>query len=525
VGANRFRFTAIVEPLTGDTLERAFVNTAAMSLDDARAGVLTETFTDLHHRTDVGYNSIAKDARLVAVTTDASGAVTETVQAIDNGLETLPVPADRAQTVLYTLTVTRRAAPQNLSGQVEIVDMLPQGMTLVEGSLATDLSGATGATAVSSRGIADASTGAVGVEFVIAGLRDGHVAKLSFRAKTPQYTDDPTTEQIETERTVVNQATVVDGDMAAMVYPLAVAGRPAGEPLSPTAFTAESNRTYHPILGALLTAVKSTTTPAGARVSPNEVLTYRITVTNTGKDRARNVLIKDKVPGGMDFVTGSAKGSVYGPGVNPRQNPELGDASLVTTGLIDRTVTWIVSEIPVGGTAVLEMRVKVVPLEEIGTRVYTNVAYVKEGTPDGDPAAEITEEFTDPTPSTPTENHQVKGMNVTVRKLNSDGDRLEGAVVAIRQITSADPHTKFDVIEGVTNEEGECEFADIPAGTYEVFEVEAPEGYALNPIRLSVVVYQGAQDRVVRIVDQLQSINLMVPNMGALSRNVGDCAN
>jgi hypothetical protein len=217
-------------------------------------------------------------------------------------------------------------------------------------------------------------------------------------------------------------------------------------------------------------------------------------------------MVKDPIPAGLEYVADSATSSVAG----------------TRTDVSGSTVMWIIPRIEVGGAAVLTVQARVIGREGIGFTVYNNVAYMQEAPPAGNPEEEIEEEWDDPILSTPTDNYQMIGARITARKINSDGDRLEGATIVIKQVEAGDPHGVFDTYEGVTNEDGEIEFADIPVGSYEVYETQAPEGYAINPIRLSVVVYEGSGDRTVTIVDQLLMLEGQTPLGGAGNREVGD---
>jgi uncharacterized repeat protein (TIGR01451 family) len=368
-------------------------------------------------------------------------------------------------------------------------------MTLVEGTLQGSVSGINGR--MVSRG---ADNGAV--QWVVTNLSDGESATLSFRARVPFTLEAGSTQQL-----FVNRAEMLDTELEGLTYGAAVPGHKLGEQVySAAEYGKVSGATYHRALYPMLTVEKSADRPGGSRVMAGDVLTYTVKVSNGGQDEGKNVMVKDPIPAGLEYVADSATSSAAG----------------TRRGAMGSTVTWIIPGVGVGETVTLTLRARVLPREGTGFTVYNNVAYAREAPPAGNPEEELAREWDNPVTSNPTDHYQMIGARITARKINSDGDRLEGATIEIRQVEAGDAHSVFDTCEGETNGDGEIEFADIPVGSYEVYETQAPEGYAINPIRLSVVVYEGTGGRRVTIVDQLLTLRNVTPMGSAGNRTLGD---
>ncbi len=498
IGKTKFVFEAVVEPLTGSTMNKDYANDVDAQISDGMGGTIATQLPTQYFKTSVGYNTVTKTARLIV-----GGAPI----AVDNGTAAAPVMAERGQQIQYTLTVAREAGTDNKSGDVIITDALPEGMSVVAGSFqATASSGVVVGTPAAK--LVRSANGAMkpGVELIVKEMKDGDTATLVFRATMPSSADDPTTPAIETERTVINTATATDNEMSNMTYRKAVAGHSAGAQMYPLAdFIRESDKTYHKMLGAALVSIKTADRENGSRVYGGDIITYTIQITNSGAIPAKDVLVRDTVPMYTTYLAGSATSNAPG----------------TVIGQIGNVVTWIIPTIGVNQTVTLTLKCQVAQMTEIGTRNITNIAMVRETTPGGKPEDEIKEEGDNPTPSTPAENFQMIGGTITVRKTDAAGEALEGATITLKQLTSASPLTVFDSVEAVTNADGEVEFGNVPVGEYVVYESEAPEGYALNTIRRSVNIAPGYVDHLVIIVDQFLLDNA-TPNVGAGSRCVGD---
>ena len=190
-GVTGFRFKAVVEKLADGETAKLFVNSASITYDPGTGTPVTEESNVVTHETKTGMSEIHKAAALVAGDTAASEA---------NGTKDSPVQTDRGQTVEYRLRVTRTGAA---SGDLVISDAIPEGTTLVEGSIGGSIQNAVpGSTAkVTSMGTKQVQTpdgyAKNGVEWTVNGLAEGETAYLTFRVYAPRTTDNPDTPEYE----------------------------------------------------------------------------------------------------------------------------------------------------------------------------------------------------------------------------------------------------------------------------------------------------------------------------------------
>lgn len=128
----------------------------------------------------------------------------------------------------------------------------------------------------------------------------------------------------------------------------------------------------------------------------------------------------------------------------------------------------------------------------------------------------------------------ISGMNVTntygpdIRVIKIDArtkERLPGADFTLRQLSVVNPADRWDYDESaVTDENGEIHFRNIPMGSYVVFETEAPEGYAINPIRRSIVINGSRSLHSVTITNSRNVLGAYDEELqGVGSANVGLC--
>ncbi|QIK69140.1 DUF11 domain-containing protein [Erysipelothrix sp. HDW6C] len=113
--------------------------------------------------------------------------------------------------------------------------------------------------------------------------------------------------------------------------------------------------------------------PLPSMVDNGDTITYTIEVENTGNETLKNVLIKDEVPVGTTFVSGSMTGSHTV--VEMNEGTEL---------------SWVISDIPAGDRGTVTFQVTVDPMETQGDKEIINIAYAKIPTaPDFEPSNEI----------------------------------------------------------------------------------------------------------------------------------------
>jgi uncharacterized repeat protein (TIGR01451 family) len=496
-GATRFEVNLVVEPLSASEMEKLYESRASVQLADGNGGVKNAADGPLYHQASVGFSEITKTAALI----ENGVAGPE-----DPGTEADPVYADRSQEVEYRLRVTREAGARNRSGKIIVTDVLPVGMSVVSGSIRGDVSGEGGVVSMGE------IMGGQGVEWALEGLADGDVAELVFRARMPYTADDPATPQVETRRVLENRARLVDEALKNMRTPQGANVYPAGD------YEKSSNGTYHYILGSKMDTVKSCSAAQDSRVMGGSILTYTITVRNTGEDIANNLLVRDRLNSALRYVDGS-------------QMSSRSDAQFVQQG---QTIGWIIPELGIGEAVVFSFRVRVEDMEAVGTRIIPNRALVGESKPGEDARAELLgADYLQP--SNEVRVIQYIGVTIIVRKIDAiTGERLAGAEFILRSVNGL-----IGDMTAVSNEDGEAIFEDVPQGKYVVIESKAPEGYIASPVWRSLDLTLGQSQRILvvpntkdappddtdeRVRTLLEVImDLGVPNAGAGARNVGDC--
>lgn len=69
------------------------------------------------------------------------------------------------------------------------------------------------------------------------------------------------------------------------------------------------NTAIYPVRGDLVTVTKSSDPASGTKVQPGQIITYKLTVKNTGASDSGTTTITDAIPEGMTYITGSANGN------------------------------------------------------------------------------------------------------------------------------------------------------------------------------------------------------------------------
>jgi len=113
---------------------------------------------------------------------------------------------------------------------------------------------------------------------------------------------------------------------------------------------------------------------AAESVEPGEAIFYTLTYTNTGDQKATNVIVNNPVPGGVEYLSQSAygEGSTILFSIDKGQTFKQPQDLLVAYTLHDgkqmsrqayaseyTNIRWVVGEVPAGGSGVLGFQVKV----------------------------------------------------------------------------------------------------------------------------------------------------------------------
>jgi conserved repeat domain len=271
------------------------------------------------------------------------------------------------------------------SGNLIVTDAFPAGTTFIPSSMtATFRDSTTGNAYVgSSAVVVSIDNGSVttgvgdtihGVKWVLDGLSSGEEAYLTFRVTAPITSDNPVTESYETEFVFENTANLYDRAVSEITYEKTYTDTEGntyeiGETVySETEYNKDSNTTYHIVKEPLISAVK-TSNPVSPMadgsipvVKPDNILTYTITLSNTGSGIAKNVKVRDYAPIGTTYVSGSADN-------NGTMNTALLD------GIQREKIDWLIPLIAAGETVSVSFQVTVNALaEDIKAVILSNTA-------------------------------------------------------------------------------------------------------------------------------------------------------
>jgi uncharacterized repeat protein (TIGR01451 family) len=265
----------------------------------------------------------------------------------------------------------------------------------------------------------------------------------------------------------------------------------------------------------------------GSNVEGGQVITYTITLWNTGERDAELVLLRDFFPSFMRFVNGS-------PSFTAPATVTLPAELNVLFARAGNLTIWIIPKVKVGDTWTFSFQATVPDMAVVGIRSLDDSASVTEAEPGGEmntPAgiAKLVEEllrgknFSKPVRVS---HFQFRGVTIVVHKVDAaTGDPLEGAEFALRALKVGEPRLVFDTWYATSNGDGEAIFENVPIGQYEVYESEAPEGYKLNPLRRSINI-NGAVSLLELTISDTRGVDILddlTPNAGIGSRTEGDC--
>lgn len=436
VGEYEITFKGLVLKLAeGQTVLQAN-NTASIQGD----GVTEETSTS-QNRVVSRYAEIEKTAALITLTGSENPASGGVPAIEDAGTATDPVLTALGQVVEYRLRVRNHASGGLVSDVITVVDVVPNGTTLIAGSI----------TAGGTLG-ADGRT----ITWTLSNLVDGDVVTLSFRVYAPLtvsastgttiFTNIATLHDTEVENRTYEETVTVIGADGTTTYT-------TGDTVyTETEVTTESNETYHEVHESVLEQVKASSrmndgdpTVMGKPVKIGDVITYTIVLRNTGAAAALNVMVRDYIPTGTAYEAGSGM---------------MDGVASPDSSLFDATrdcVTWHVSRIDVNERVVFSYRVVVTNTVDASGQPITirNIALF-----DTDVPPESTDDPT--TPTNPVENPTL----AYTKEASPSGDVREGQVITyrIRVNASADmlnPVTMTDTLPtGVSLVAGSIRFTN-----------------------------------------------------------------
>ncbi|MDY3005203.1 MAG: DUF5979 domain-containing protein, partial [Christensenella hongkongensis] len=362
-GTSNFRVKVMVDKLPDGETEKQLANHAVLTQDNpGEEDKEYEPTKDVTHTVATRRADITKTAAAI-----------ENENALDEnrGSSDSPVQVERRQTVEYRLTVTNTGAQGMKSGDIVVTDPIPKDCVLVEGSIAGEIKNAVND---STAKVVSAEMTQDGVKWVLNGLDNGEQGYLTFRVYAPVTSDDPATDEYETNKVFVNQANMTDKAMSETKRTETVTTvdkdgnrteHTKGENIyAEEEYALDSEQTFHEVKEPLVTMVKSSDPVSPAEnglipvVKEGDTITYKLTLTNSGQASAKNVHVTDFIPEGTTYVQNSA------------------DQDGVYTSAQNR-VDWVVPEILVGNENKVELTFKVTvdKVDDSSVGLITNVGY------------------------------------------------------------------------------------------------------------------------------------------------------
>ena len=102
-------------------------------------------------------------------------------------------------------------------------------------------------------------------------------------------------------------------------------------------------------------------------------------------------------------------------------------------------------------------------------------------------------------------NNEVKKGILIFKKVDSaTGQTLDGATISIKGISETNNHYSSTFVTSSTNSEDDKEgdiLEDLPYGEYEIEEIKSPEGYELNPNKITATITENGENVVAEIQD------------------------
>lgn len=171
-------------------------------------------------------------------------------------------------------------------------------------------------------------------------------------------------EALEDTNLITNMA-ILEDDQQDIVYEVPIDGNEQGDRVfGEDEVKITSNRTYHELQAPQLTFEKRGSRESGSKVEGFDVITYYVTVQNTGETDADSIYIKDSIPDDTSLVSDSETGN-------------RGDISIHKEEVNGtKTIIWLIETLKPGESIVVSFQVIVNQMDEKGTRNIVNTAFV-----------------------------------------------------------------------------------------------------------------------------------------------------
>ncbi|MDR2525748.1 MAG: DUF11 domain-containing protein, partial [Oscillospiraceae bacterium] len=231
------------------------------------------------------------------------------------------------------------------------------------------------------------------VEWVIPALQSAQKAVLEFKVEVQRMPET------EADRTIYNIATVDDF---------------------------ETNEVVHPQKNYTLAFSKDSDPETGTIVYEHDIITYSVTVKNTGNDPAYNIVIKDKLPDNLAYIAGSIT-----TGTSPEGIALTGTATAngaTKDGITKYNFQWSIPKLEKGATVTVEFQAEVTKMPYgIDSREFRNVAYVNDRETNETEHYQhagnlVAAKYADPIPGTLVHEHDI--ITYTVEVINNGADTL-----------------------------------------------------------------------------------------------------